>query len=156
MARDRNDVKRAAEAWALAGERGLAGHQGQWGRSGVLGSLDQARGTAPRPKGTALIRWFREGRGGDGRGADAEDAAGQPGVQQHGHQDRGQTGPVEGDLEDDIYGADDDTTGARGEGGNTGDGDTTAGTANENAFGQQQTAEGGDNHRQGGYAPPAQ
>lgn len=107
MARDRNDIKKATEAWELARERGLAEHQGQWGRSGVLGGLDQARGTAPRPRGMALIRWFREGGGGGGggggQGADSGGAPGQPEMQQQGRQGEGQTGPVE----DDIYGADD-------------------------------------------------
>lgn len=119
MARDRNDIKKATEAWALSRERGLAEHQGQWGRSGVPGALDQARGTAPRPRGTALIRWFREGGGGGGdrQRADPEDAAGQPEMQQRGRQGQPQVAPVEGDTEDDIYGADDDNMGPRAEGG---------------------------------------
>lgn len=119
MTRDRNDIKKATEAWALSRERGLAEHQGQWGRSGVPGALDQARGTAPRPRGTALIRWFREGGGdgGDRQRADPEDVAGQPEMQQRGRQGQPQVAPVEGDTENDIYGADDDTMGPRAVGG---------------------------------------
>lgn len=161
MARDRNDIKKATEAWAVARKRGLAEHQGQWGRSGVEGALDRARGTAPRPRGTALVRWFREGGGGGGGGgdgprADPGDAAGQPEMQQRGRQGQPRTGPVEGDTEDDIYGADDDTMGPRAEGGNTGDGDAAANTSTNEAPEQQQTGEGGDGHHQEGPARPAQ
>lgn len=115
MTRDRNDVKKATKAWTLAGARGLEEHQGQWGR-------------LARPRGTALIRWYREGGGGgggdgvggrDGHGVNPVGAAGQPETQQEGRQGQEQTGPVE----DDIYGSGDDTRGPRAEGGNTGDGD---------------------------------
>lgn len=164
MARDRNDFKKAKEAWALARERALAEHQGQWGRSGVLGAVDQARGTAPRPNGKALIRCFREGGGGGGGRGEvggegrpgAEDAAGQPEMQQQARQGGPQTEPSDGDLEDDIYGADDDTMGARAEGGNTGNGDTAVGTATGHGVGQQQTAEGGGDQHPGTPVPTAQ
>lgn len=112
MTRNRNDVKKAAEAWELARERALDEHEGQWGRSGFLGALDQARGTAPRPRGTALIRWYRE-EGGAGAGGGGGNR--QPEMQQRGRQQQGRTGPVEGDVEDDIYGASDDAAGPNAE-----------------------------------------
>lgn len=157
MARDRNDIKKATEAWDLASKCGLNEHQGQWGRSGVVGALDQASGSAPRPRGTALIRWIREGGGRGERGAGPGDAAAQSEMQQQGRQGQGEAGPSQDDMEDDIYGADDATTGARIEGGNAGDGDMTAGTPTGNASGQEQTAEGdNDHHQEGGPARPAQ
>ncbi|KAJ0121190.1 hypothetical protein J7T55_008353 [Diaporthe amygdali] len=127
MVKDRNDFKKASQAWALAQERGLDEHQGRWGRSGLPGAVDEARGTAPKPRGMALVRWFRENGGaGDGRigrGEQPGEAAAQPAQQQQERQQ--QTGPIE----DDIYGASDDagTT----EGDNTGDGDTAARTVTE-------------------------
>lgn len=160
MARDRNDIRKATEAWALASKRGLDEHQGQWGRSGVVGALDQAGGSAPRPRGMALIRWFRDGGGdvgGAARGAGPGVAAGRPEMQQSGQQGTGQRVSSRNDIEDDIYGADDATTGARTEGGNAGDGDMTAGSPTGDASGQEQTAEGGDDHHQEcGPARPAQ
>lgn len=155
MTRDRNDIKKATEAWELARKRGLDEHQGRWGRSGVLGALDQARGAAPRPRGTALIRWFRErgggvDTGGDGPRVEPGDAAGEPEMHQ-----QEQTGPVDSDIEDDIYGAD-DATGARAERDNIGDGDTAAGTVPGDASGLQQAAGGGDDDHQEGPARHAQ
>lgn len=148
MTRDRNDVKKATRAWSVAGQRGLDEHQDQWGRPGLMGALDQARGTAARPRGAALIRWFREGGGGGG-GVGAErpevggtDAVGQPEMQQRGRQGRRQASPAE----DDIYGAGDDTIGPRVEGSNTGDGDTAAGTTTGDGAGQPQIGEGGNGH----------
>lgn len=156
MVRDRNDIKKATEAWALASTRGLDEHQGQWGRSGVVGALDQAGGSAPRPRGTALIRWFRDG-GGAERGAGPGVATGRPEMQQSGRQGTGQRVSSRENIEDDIYGAGDATTGARTEGGNAGDGDMTAGSPTGDASGQEQTAEGGDDHHQEcGPARPAQ
>lgn len=136
MARDRNDIKKATEAWETASKRGLDEHQGQWGRPGVVGALDQASGSAPRLRGTALIRWFREGGGGGERGAGHGGAATQSEMQQQGRQGQGEAGPSQDDMGDDIYGAYDATTGARTEGGNAGDGDMTAGTPTGNASGQ--------------------
>lgn len=81
MTRDRNDVKKANKAWVLSRKRALDEHRQQWGRSGFVGAVDQARGTAPKPKGTALIRWYRD-NGGGGLRADHGDAAGHPGQQQ--------------------------------------------------------------------------
>lgn len=131
MTRDRNDINKATKAW------------------------DQARGKAPRPRGRALIRWYREGgggvdNGGDGHNADHGDAARQPEMHQQEH-----IGPVDSNIEIDIYGAD-DTTGARAESDNTGGGDTEAGTVPGDASGRQQAAEGGDDDHQGGPAGPAQ
>lgn len=156
MVRDRNDIKKATEAWALASTRGLDEHQGQWGRSGVVGALDQAGGSAPRPRGTALIRWFRDG-GGAERGAGPGVTAGRPEMQQSGRQGTRQRVFLRDDIEDDIYGADDATTGTRTDGGNAGDGDLTAGSPTGDASGQEQTAEGGDDHHQEcGPVRPAQ
>ncbi|KAG8165195.1 hypothetical protein KVR01_005470 [Diaporthe batatas] len=119
MTRDRNDIKKATKAWSLAGERALDEHQSQWGAS--------------RPKGAALIRWYREGGGGGGGTHEANrgDAVQQPEMQQRGRQGQGEAAPVE----DDIYRAGDNTLGQRAEGGNTGDGGTITATA---------TGEGGD------------
>ena len=160
MTRDRNDVKKATKAWAVAGERGLDDHHGRWGRSGLPGALDQARGAGPRPRGTALIRWFREGGGGGGHGGNPADAAGQPEMQQEGRQGQGQ-GPGQaeaeaeaGPAEDDIYGSGDDTMGSRAEGGNNRDGGTTAETATGDRVGQQ-AGEGGDDQHQEGAARPS-
>ena len=70
---------------------------------------------------------------------------------------QGQADFSRGDMEDDIYGAADATTGARTEGGNAGDGDMTAGTPTGDARGEEQTDEGGDDHHQeGGPTRPAQ
>lgn len=148
MTRDRNDIKKATEAWELARKRGLDEHQGQWGRSGVLGALDQARGAAPRPRGTALIRWFKEGGGRVNSGGDG------PRAEPEMHQQE-QTGPVDSDIEDDIYGAD-DATGARAERDSIGDGDTAAGTVPGDASRRQQAAGGGDDDHQEGPARHAQ
>lgn len=158
MTRDRNDIRKATKAWVQTRKQGLDEHQGRWGKSGVLGALDQARGTAPRPRGTALIRWFREGGGGDGGVGQVTNlgaAAGQPEMQQQELQRQGQAGPNGGDTEDDIYGAEDATMGAMAERGSTGDGDTAAWTPTGDAVGQQQTGEGGNDH-EGVTARPAQ
>ncbi|KAI3392581.1 hypothetical protein diail_5493 [Diaporthe ilicicola] len=150
MVRDRNDVKKASEAWALSRQSALDEHQQRWGSSGVVGAVDQARGTAPKPKGTALIRWSRENGGGGQR---AGDAAGQP-VQpaQPAQQHQQQVDPVE----DGIYGAGDDAVEARTEGGNTGDGDAIPGTGSGDPVGSRETAETGDHQQEESPARPAQ
>ncbi|KAL1864408.1 hypothetical protein Daus18300_007640 [Diaporthe australafricana] len=149
MTRDRNDVKKANEAWRLSRERALGEHQQQWGRSGFVGAVDQARGTAPKPKGMALIRWYRDGRG--GLRAEHENVAGQPEQQQQEQQEQQQTR-----LEEDIYGAHDDAVREGTERGNTGDADAAAGTVNGDTVGPQQTAAAGDDHNAGSPAQHTQ
>lgn len=140
MTRDRNDVQKATKAWSLARESGLNEHHDQWGRPGLPGALDQARGAAPRPRGAALIRWFRDGgsgggNGGDGHETDHRDAVRQPETHQQERQGQEQTEPTE----DDIYGAGDDTNAPRDGSDDTGDSDTVAGRATGEGVQQQQT-----------------
>ncbi|POS76757.1 hypothetical protein DHEL01_v204847 [Diaporthe helianthi] len=153
MTRDRNDMKKATKAWSLASERGLDEHQGQWGKSGLMGTLDQMQGTAPRPRGAALIRWFRAGGGGSGGGdgddgvgrheADRGDAGRQPEMQQRAREGQVEAGPVE----DDIYGAGDNAQGQTAEGDNIGDGDRIERIATGEGVGQRPLGGGGHGHQ---------
>lgn len=70
MARERCEVGRAADAWEARKKEALAAHAEQWGASGLPGMLEAMAGGAPRPRGTDLIRWWKEnGRGGSGGGS---------------------------------------------------------------------------------------
>lgn len=123
MARQRNDVEKASKAWDAAGKKDLARHQGRWGRSGLTGSLDEARGVGPKPTGTALIRWHsREGSGarrtrtttGQGEG-ETMMPAGQHEPEQQPQDDKHGVSDEEQGQGDDEKGFDNDHNGAGGE-----------------------------------------
>ncbi|KAG6363510.1 hypothetical protein INS49_008610 [Diaporthe citri] len=138
MARDRNDIKKATEAWALARERGLAEHQGQWGRSGVPGALDQAA-AAGMDEGQTLGMRLGSLRcsNGDGRGNRRRD----PWSVTRRMTYTGRTIPQGRGLRE--------VTLAMAT-------QQHAVTWTDDAPGQQQNGEGDDDHHEGDYARPAQ
>lgn len=77
LTRDRNDVKKGHKAWAAASKADLNRYQGQWGQSGLAGKLEDARGAGPKPRGMALVRWYR-GNGGEADGRPKQVAREQP------------------------------------------------------------------------------
>lgn len=68
MARERCDVARAREAWDARRKEALEAHGRRWGRSGVAGLLEDVAKGGPRPRGTELIRWWKEEGGGSSSG----------------------------------------------------------------------------------------
>ncbi|ROW01669.1 hypothetical protein VSDG_02210 [Cytospora chrysosperma] len=107
LARDRNDAGRGHKAWEAARDEDLARHQDRWGQSGLAGRLEEARGLGPKPRGQALVRWYREeGRGGPGGGqavAVAAMSADRPVQPVPAREQQAEQPP-----EDDIYGASDE------------------------------------------------
>lgn len=78
MANERNQVERAEKAWKTARKDALGIHEREWGKSGIAGVMEDAMGTGPRPRGTKLIRWYKEtGGGGGGEGGGRQETTGE-------------------------------------------------------------------------------
>ncbi|ROW18398.1 hypothetical protein VPNG_00291 [Cytospora leucostoma] len=128
MARERNDVSKGSKAWDDARKAALDEHHERWGRPGLAGRLDEARGLGPKPRGRALVRWYREEGGGAGSVGQGGKRAASADRRAQSAQD--QQNEQEGKRhEDDIYGASDEEPGQQNEEKN-GSGNNHVGTNN--------------------------
>ncbi|KAK7737439.1 hypothetical protein SLS53_006512 [Cytospora paraplurivora] len=110
LVRERNDVSKGSNAWNAARKAALDEHHRRWGRPGLAGKLGEARGLGPKPRGRAMIRWYREeggGAGAVGQGGRRVASADRPAQSAQDHQNsQGRQQP-----EDDIYGVSDEEPG---------------------------------------------
>ncbi|KUI57192.1 hypothetical protein VP1G_04515 [Cytospora mali] len=125
QAHQRIDVEKGSKEWNAARKKDFDEHQARWGKSGLAGKLEEVRGVGPKPRGMALVQWYRqEGgrRGGIGAGAATSQggremvvSAGQPAEHPLEHPLEPQEGQQEQQPENDIYGVSDEEQGPRGE-----------------------------------------
>ncbi|KUI65743.1 hypothetical protein VM1G_02022 [Cytospora mali] len=123
QAHQRIDVEKGSKAWDAARNKDFGQHQARWGKSGLAGKLEEVRGVGPRPRGMALVQWYRQ----EGGAIEIDEATSQSGRgmvvsvgQPAEHPLEPQDGQREQQPEDDIYGVSDEEQGPRSEKGNGG------------------------------------